>query len=553
MSDIVLHGYQQRLKSGIYDGWNQGNKNVLAVLPTGGGKSIVVSDVVKDGYEQGLSQPVVAHRNELVSQMSIHIANRGIPHKIIGSKSTISEITRLHRTIFGQSFINPNAKTSVVGVDTLISRKDVPEIQKWAAQQDRFTIDEGHHVLRENKWGKACEMFTNARGLLVTATPSRADGKGLGRHADGVVDYMVLGPSMRELIEWGNLSDYEIVCPLSDLQMSDDDLTDSGDYSGKKMRDKAKKSHIVGDVVENYCKYAFGKSAIVFATDIETAGKISDNFNKFGIRAASLSSQTPSAVREKYVKEFKSGKLMVLINVDLFDEGFDVPRCEVVIMARPTASLGKYLQMVGRGLRKFDGKPYGLIIDHVSNVIRHGLPDKPRVWTLDRRDKRGKSVKDPDDIPLTPCKTCSKPYERFRPCCPYCGAVPPLPDPKDRSIAQIDGDLILLDRAKLEEMRAATILQNPGDVGSYVAHYHGPIAGKGAMNRQIEKIEAQNRLKNALAQWGAIQRHAGFTDSEAYRKFYITTGMDIITALSADKSRQEYDAIATMVEGWYNR
>lgn len=549
MTDIVLHDYQNNLKHGVYNAWQSGQRNVLAVLPTGGGKSVVVSDIVLDGYHMGLSQPVIAHRNELVSQMSIHIGSRGIPHRIIGSDSTISEIRREHHKIFGRSLINPSARTSVVGVDTLIHRAE--DLKAWAIQQDRWTIDEGHHVLRENKWGAATVMFPNALGLGVTATPSRADGKGLGRDYEGVFDTMVLGPTMRQLIEWGHLSDYEIVCPLSDLQMTDEDITDGGDFSSKKMREKAKRSHIVGDVVEAYCKYAFGRSAICFATDIETAGNIAEKFNAFGIRAAALSAKTPSNVRAKYVAEFRSGKLMVLVNVDLFDEGFDVPRCECVIMARPTASLGKYLQMVGRGLRVFEGKVYGLIIDHVSNVIRHKLPDRERVWTLARRDKRGKSVKDPDDIPLTTCKFCSKPFERFYSACPHCGMEQPLPEPRDRSISMVEGDLVLLDRTRLDEMRRGIILEAPADIGQRVAATQGRNAGVGVMNRQVEKIGAQKRLIDALAQWGAIQRSMGFTDSQAYRKFYITTGVDILSALSATRTRAEYEATAQLVEGWY--
>ena len=93
-----------------------------------------------------------------------------------------------------------------------------------------------------------------------------------------------------------------------------------------------------------------------------------------------------------------------------------------------------------------------LIIDHVSNVIRHGLPDKPQVWTLDRRSRKAKQNKDPDDIELVVCKGCAKPYEKFRVVCPYCGFAKPLPEPKNRSIEMVDGDLVLLDKAALEKL-----------------------------------------------------------------------------------------------------
>lgn len=551
MKNIQLHPYQQELKNNIYNDWNHGQQNVLAVLPTGGGKSIVVSDIVLDGMREGKNQAVIAHRNELVSQMSMHMADRGIYHRVVGSDSTVKQITKAHRTEYGQSFVNPSACTAVVGVDTLSARSAI--LSGWAGQVDRWVIDEAHHVLRQNKWGSAVKMFSRAHGLGVTATPSRADGQGLGREYDGVFDTMLLGPNMRELIDWGNLSEYEIVCPLSDLEMYEEDIGKSGDYSNVKLAAASERSGIVGDVVEAYCKYAFGKRAICFATDVKTATKIATQFNDFQIPAAAVSAKTPDAVREKYIREFKSGKILILINVDLFDEGFDVPACEVVIMARPTASLGKYLQMVGRCMRSAFGKIFGLIIDHVGNVVRHGLPDKLRHWTLARRDKRGKQEKDPEEIPLITCKSCSKPYERVFRACTWCGAEPPLPVERERSIEMVDGDLVLLDRNKLDQMRRATLLESVAEIGYRISDATGnPFAAKGVQTKQAEKIGAQRRLSDAIAQWAAIERQRGRSDSESYRRFYITMGLDVMSALSASNTRQQYEEMAKEVESWFN-
>lgn len=545
---ITLRQDQQELKNAIMSDWQHGARNVAGVLSTGGGKSVIVSDIALDGARVGMQQVIIAHRNELVAQMSTHIARRGIPHRIVGSNSTVALVTRQHRRDFGRSFVNPSAKTAVVGVDTLISRYD--DLKDWAKQTDRWTIDEGHHVLRENKWGKAVEMFPRAHGLGVTATPCRADGKGLGRQYEGVYDSMCVGLDMRSLIRIGALSDFEIVCPKSDLYVEESEVSAGGDWSNKKLRTAAKKSHIVGDVVGAYCRYAYGRQAICFATDVETAGEIAKQFNDSGIRAAALSAETNLAVREKYIDEFKAGKLLVLVNVDLFDEGFDVPACDIVIMARPTASLGKYRQMVGRALRYVPGK-VALIIDHVSNVVRHGLPDKSIVWSLARRDKRGKQEKDPDEIELTVCKFCAKPYEKFHFACPYCGQSPPLPEPRARTIEMVDGDLILLDRDKLEQMRLAMQIENPADIGARVASVAGDYAGKGAINRQLEKIEARDRLQHEIAVWAAIERIKGLQDRQIYRKFYLTTGVDVLTALDGSRSRQEFDELAEKVREWY--
>jgi len=879
---IKLHPHQITLKNDIYSSWNANNRNVIAVLPTGGGKSVIVSDITYDGFKSNMRQAIIAHRNELVTQMSSHIAQRGIPHRIIGSDSTVRQAIDKHYKQFGRSFIHPSAPTAVVGVDTLMSRKD--DLVSWAKQIDRWTVDESHHVIKTNKWGQAVEMFSNAHGLGVTATPIRADGQGLGRHADGVFDAMVQGPSMRWLIENGFLADYDIVCPKSDLYVDDKIVSKNGDWSNQTLRKAAKKSHIVGDVVENYVKHASGRKAIVFATDVETAGEIAKEFNEAGIRAASLSAESLSTVREKYLSEFSDGRLKVLINVDLFDEGFDCldlqtevltpngwknyadmksektcyawnsdtgeaeivsvqkygirllrdgeklleiksqhtdirvtenhriyskdvnyykynsglsddvkictageiysnsrnkfalpissektfkglplcddeirilgwymtdgymtknnaleiyqskkhqikkirdmlgrlgwyytereriikssyttigkltcfyvpkkqlehllpymdkknppstlndlskeqfkilwdtmmdgngskqgnkagvcvtrykgqvdfitsaavvrgyatmygtyqsknnvkmynmrirdekwmrfyqkdkrgakfkfyipkqkervwcitnrlgtlitrrngkviilgncPSCDVVILARPTASLGKYRQMIGRALRYMDGK-VARIIDHVSNVIRHKLPDQHIAWSLNRRDKRAKQLKDPDDIELTVCTACSKPYEKFRTACPYCNHQKPLPEPRSRSIEMVEGDLILLDRATLEKMRGKTLLEAPGDVANRVAAVAGVIAGKGAANRQMAKFEAHRDLRESIAQWAAVERARGFNDSEIQRKFYLTTGVDILSALDASKPASEMTEMVERVKGWY--
>lgn len=544
---IQLRPYQSDLKGRVYQSWQGGARNVLAALPTGGGKSIVISDIIADGHQQGLSECVIAHRNELVGQMSLHVARRGVPHRIIASKQAVAQITNEHRREFGRSFVNPDARCSVVSVDTLVAREE--QLQQWALQVGRWTIDEAHHVLRKNKWGKAVRMFPNAYGLGVTATPRRADGMGLGEHHDGVFQDMIVGPSMRELIDMGALCDYEIAVPESDFHIDDAELAPSGDWSTKRMREASKQSHIVGDVVVEYSRRSLGKRAICFATDVETANEMAARFNAAGILAAAVSAKTPTETRNELIRRFRDGRITVLVNVDLFGEGFDVPAVEVVIMARPTASLAVYLQQFGRALRPMEGKPYGLVIDHVSNWKRHSFPDKLHIWSLDRREKRAKREPDPDDIPLTACRACSRPYERVHPACPYCGNSPPVPEGGARSIEQVDGDLMLLDRERLAAMRAAMTLESPADVGARVEFAAGRDAARGAANRQIERIGAQQRLNAAIEQWAGVRRVAGDSDQMILRRFYHATGVDVLSALASKRS--EMDGLAGIVEGWY--
>lgn len=884
--------YQDMLEQQTYAAWDAG-QNVINVLATGGGKSVVMSKIARRLYEQSAMQCIIAHRNELVSQMSVHVARQGIPHRIIGSDKTQNQIRRIHRKLFnGQCFVHPTARTSVIGVDTLVKRADV--LKDWARQHDRWMMDECfpagtlittskgkipiealrvgdtviafnekcgrfeekkitrlfknpmhdkmlrlttsthhviettyghpfwtqrgwveagdlryddslsvfrmwrsnnddnreptlslaqnrqdvlsekmrirctpktvqqetetcanhqtmlcmpssshsskcenmltgvsgeniirndeqdkskicisadeekqsdevrgisqkdvgnaeanqtqadstgwqretnsiggtridksfdtvpicssvqdknehekgiglscdlqsgyggagtegncrsgwpessgnsaarggsekrcvahfvglenieilesgnsksgsnvssyvynievadlhtyvaneivvhncHHTLLENKWGKAIAMMPHALGAGFSATPLRADGKGLGVKeigGDGLFHVMNMGPSMRWLIDNHFLCDFEILCPKSDMKIEDEgDVSNDGDWSHSKLKKAAKKSHIVGDVVENYCRYAFGRRTIVFATDVETSNDIAAKFANYGVRAASLSAETPPDTREKYIEEFKTGKIQVLVNVDLFDEGFDVPACDVVMMARPTASLGKYRQMVGRALRYIVGK-VALIIDMVSNVIRHGLPDKEVAWSLMRRDKRAKQIKDPEEIPLTTCIACTKPYQKFMVACPYCGMEKPLPEPRLRTLEMVEGDLILLDREKLAQMRAATTLESAASAAHRAGMVGGPAAANGAMARQMERIAAHEQLRESIAQWAGIQRAAGFDDRQIQRKFYYAAGVDVLTALDATQTRSDMDKLNNLIQGWWKK
>lgn len=552
----TLRPDQQALEAEVYQGWNAGNRNMLAVLPTGGGKSVIMSEIISKCHSIGEVLAVIAHRNELVGQMSVHVARRGIKHRIIGSASTISEVTALHREEFnGRSFINPDANTAVASIDTLNARAE--KLKNWFPIVNRWFLDEAHHALKLNKWGRGLDLFTNAYGLGVTATPQRGDGMGLGSAYDGVFDHMVLGPTMRQLINLGALSDYEIAIPDSDFQIDEADIAASGDWSTAKMREASQKSHIVGDVVREYAKRALGKKFICFATDVETANEMAANFNAAGISCAAVSAKTPTHVRNEMIRRFKNGQLLGLVNVDLFGEGFDVPAVEVVIMARPTASLAVYLQQFGRALRVLAGKMYGLVIDHVSNWKRHGFPDKAHAWTMARREKKSaKKEKDPEEIDLTVCRGtaeqpgCSRPYEKFYPACPYCGVAPPLPDPISRRPENVDGDLLLLTREMIAQMQAATELESPQSVAARVEYAAGKVAGMGAANRQMDKLAAQERLKHAIAQWAAIERAKGRDDQQTYRRFYHTTGMDVLSAQALD-DRAAYDALADKVEGWY--
>lgn len=529
-----LRPYQAKAKQDIYDAWNQGFVNVLAVLPTGSGKTVLFSDIIHD--HKGASC-AIAHRQELVSQISLALARDKVRHRIIGPKSIVKLCVNLHMLEIGASYYDPSSTCAVAGVDTLVRRAD--ELTDWLNSVTLCVQDEAHHVLESNKWGTAFKMFPNAKGLGVTATPLRADGKGLGRHADGLFDIMVEGPGMRDLINMKYLTEYRIFAPESDfVRPGADAIGAMGDFGHVKLKAAVKKSHIVGDVVTHYLRIAPGKLGVTFTDSVDTATEIAAQFNAAGVPAAVVSAKTPDAERIAVLRRFKNRELLQLVNVDLFGEGFDLPAIEIVSMARATESYALYVQQFGRALRLLDGKLFAIIIDHVGNVERHGLPDAHRVWTLDRRDKRGKS-KASDAIPTRSCLgkdamtgiVCASVYERIYKACPYCGHVPV---PASRSgPEQVDGDLIELDPAALAAMRG-DIDKVDMDQEAYrleLVKKYVPLVGQLAnVKRHVATQEAQEALRGSIAWWAGYQRAAGRSDSESYRRFYFKFGTDVMTA-----------------------
>ena len=553
---VALRPFQADLERRVYEAWNSGAANVMPVAATGSGKTVVLSKVL---YDEPGASIAIAHRQELVSQISIALARNGVRHRLVGAKkgsNLIRIISALQVAELGYSFFDPNAKTGVGGVDTII-RMDAGDA--WFKQVRLMVQDEAHHVLKSNKWGTAAEMFPNARGLLPTATPLRADGKGLGRHADGLVDVMVLAPSMRDIINMGYLTDYRIFAPPSDLDLSQVALSQAtGDFNADQLRKAVHKSHITGDVVAHYLKLAPGKLGVTFAVDVEAATEIAGAFRAAGVPAEVVSAKTPDHLRAQILWRFKAREILQLVNVDLFGEGFDLPAIEVVSFARPTESFALFCQQFGRALRLMlskeaaavhahltdeqrraaiaaSEKPVAIIIDHVNNVIRHGLPDARREWSLDRRERR--SGKKSDAIPMRTCATwtdvdgvehegCFQPFERVFKECPYCAC--PVPPPPARSAPEfVDGDLLELDADTLAALRGE-IARVDGD--PVIPWGASPEVAGAVRKRHLERQQGQRTLRNVIAWWAGLENAQGRGESESYRRFYHRFGVDVANA-----------------------
>lgn len=547
--------YQTTLIADVDRAWASGARNVLMRLDTGGGKTFILSTIAN---RHAGAIAVIAHRQELVSSLSMALASYGLRHNIIASSDVRRAIAALHIKKFGRSYFDPGSRIAVASVDTLIKRKD---LAAWAAQVTLWIVDEGHHLVLDNKWHTAVEMFTNpaCRGLLPTATPRRADGKGLGRHADGVADVMVEGPPMRWLVEQGYLSDYTVVCPESDLQMLED-VGVTGDWSPKQLKEAAARSHIVGDTLTAHRRWvADGQLCITFSPDVDTAERLQREYTAAGLRAAVLTGKTDGGYRRQILDQYERRQITDLAAVDIVSEGFDLPAIEVGIMDRPTQSLAVYMQQFGRLLRPIyaDGydldtqwgrlaaiaagpKPKALLIDQVGNFYRHGPPDRPRVWTLDRRDRKGAGEA---GIPMRTCTACSKPYERFLgPVCPYCG-VKAEPATGGRSSPEmVDGDLVELDAETLARLRGAVL-----EVDQSVDDYGRWLVDRGVnqvqyltnRKRHVERQEAQAGLRAAMEDYVRRRLAEGKSDRQIHRSFFLTFGMDVLSARALGRADAE--------------
>lgn len=542
---MQLYDFQEDLQNRALQAWAEPNVfNLIAQLPTGGGKTIFASNTI-----QKFNRPtcVIAHREQLVSQMSLALNRDGIPHGIEAPKSTRSEIIALHHETHGYSKFNYRSEIRVAGVDSL---RNVDSRDPWLSQVGLVVQDEGHHIQKTNKWGKAMGLFPNALGLFLTAHILRGDRRGLGRTGSGLADRMVLGPSARNLIERGFLTDYDIYCPGNDLDFSNVQISrETGDYIQPQLRAATHKSkQLVGSVVAEYLKRAPGKLGVTFAVDIEEAKKIAAAYNAAGVPAEIITAKTPIRVRGKFMRLFRARKLLQLVSVDCLGEGVDVPAIEVVSMARRTASFQLYAQQLGRALRVMvsdseaglwssftDGqrlaciaascKTKAIIIDHVGNTTYfaqfHGRPCSRQQYTLEDSDC-GPARRPLDS--LRPCLQCAKPYERFLLMCPYCGTVPTV---AGRSLPEeVDGDIVLLDPTVLAGMQQNVTSFDTAPDTTRMSQAVGNFQLAIHRNKQFH----QASLRHAMRLWGGWRGHTGEDERVAQRKFFALFDIDVLSA-----------------------
>jgi len=281
---------------------------------------------------------------------------------------------------------------------------------------DGTLVHNCHHAVA-GTWARVLEQANYARVLGVTATPARTDGQGLGSEFGGCFDAMVHGPTMRELIEMGNLVPPRVFSPPPRFDTSNLHHQ-GGDYKKDELAAATDDRSITGDAVDHYRRIAPGRPAIVFCVNVQHAEHVAEQFRESGFRFEILIGDMDDALRDERIRMLADGRLQGLVTVDVISEGTDIPVAEVAIMLRATESLVLFLQQAGRVLRPCPemGKTHGIILDHVGNVgqfvdgqfrVKHGMPDADRDWSLEGKPKRAGKKKDEEpDLDILQCPKC---------------------------------------------------------------------------------------------------------------------------------------------------
>lgn len=370
---VVLRPYQEDLVQRIRLAFAQ-YRRVLAVAPTGAGKTVAFAYITTNAVAKSKRVIIAAHRVEIVQQISDALTAMGVRHGRIQTGHTMTDDL-----------------VQVAMIITLAKR-----INSISAP-DLLVIDECHHAV-SGSYLAVTGAWPKARVLGVTATPQRLDGKGLG----DCFDDMIIGPQMADLISGGFLAPYNYLAPPEQADLSNVTKR-GGDFAIDELAAAMDKAVITGDAIAHYRDHLGGRPAIAFCVTVEHAEHTAAQFRNAGYRAASVDGSMDSAVRRDTIAAIGDGRLNVLTSCQIISEGTDIPSVAGAILLRPTQSLSLYLQQVGRCLRpKLDGGR-ALILDHVGNVHRHGLPDAARAWTLDGKIKKSGGV--------ATCKQCFRAFD----------------------------------------------------------------------------------------------------------------------------------------------
>jgi DNA repair protein RadD len=481
---MELRDYQIRVKDDVERAVETGRRHVLAVAPTGSGKTVVAAEIIRDAVSGGRRVLVLAHTREIIRQTSIKLYGYDIDHGIIQAGLVA----------------NPERPVQVASIQTLWTRAMRLERMPLPAA-DLLIVDEAHHCPAET-YRKIVAEYPNAVLLGMTATPCRGDGRGLG----DIFDVIVECPQVADLIAQGHLVRTRVYAPIDpDLRGVE---TRKGDYVESQLAGRMDRDNLVGDIVTQWHRYSERRKTVCFAVNVAHSIHIRDEFLKSNVKAEHVDGGTPKPDRDAALSRLASGETELISNCMVLTEGWDMPAVSCGILARPTKKMGLYRQMIGRLLRPALGKCNAIVLDHSGAVFRHGFCEDPVEWTLDP-EKRAASPKHAARLAAGPrsrlveCTQCGSVRTGGEPC-DHCGFLPQRPP---QAIVFTDGDLGLVDRARrtvhatsdpVERMRWQAMLTHIANERGYkpgwAAHKFKEKFGHWPPSRFVQPIEPSREV-----------------------------------------------------------
>jgi len=422
---IELRPYQQAFTRDISAALRT-HRRVVGTMATGSGKGTVAAHMAATAAARGHRVYVLAHRKELIDDLSNRIGGHGVPHGLIAA---------------GRS-MDLSQMVQVASIDTLARRLHRVPAPTLIIQ------DEAHHLIEGNKWGKVIAAWPGAYLVGLTATPQRLSGEGLGEGHGGYFRALVLGPTPQWLTDQGFLARAKVLAPPGA------DLSGIRNFDTPTGRAKASKilstREAMGDPVGHYRREIapiHNGTVLGFRISVSHATAMAELYRASGIPAAALDGKTDPVMRRQMIRDLGSGVLKALFSCEIVSEGTDIPSVAGVQLLRPTDSLSLYLQQVGRGLRRCDGKLYAVVLDHVGNSNRHGLPTEPREWSLEGKASRQNGER---ALSIRVCPRCFCAMPSGRPVCSECGYEF---QPECRTITTVEGELVEVEARQREKRR----------------------------------------------------------------------------------------------------
>lgn len=384
-----LRPYQTTIIEQIRAGFRRGQTRQLVQSPTGSGKTVLFAYMTSEAQARGLRVMVIAHRSEILDQISETLKAFSVDHGHVRSGIGM-DITK---TVL------------IASVQTLVRRLDSVPVPNL------IIIDEAHHSAA-SQFVQVFARYPKSLFVGVTATPERLDGKGLGEFFQSIV----LGPSVQWLIDGGFLKKPIYYAPQTKLDLKGVKLM-GGDFSKSDLAEVMDKKAITGDAVSHYRRLGRNLPAVGFAVNLQHAGHMAAAFCDAGIPSEVIDGSLSGDDRRAMKARLQTGQTKVLMSCELVSEGFDLPSVGCAILCRPTASLGLHLQQLGRALRP-SKETEAIILDHAGNCLRHGLAEEDREWSLEGQSAKRRKTE--AVLETRQCVSCFAVYTGTR--CPQCGA-----------------------------------------------------------------------------------------------------------------------------------